>query len=46
MTLYKVTILETQEFYFVEADSSDQAIDEVETETGLDQISGDVEEVV
>jgi hypothetical protein len=46
MTLYKVTILETQEFYFVEADSSDQAIDEVKTETGLDQISGDVEEVV
>jgi hypothetical protein len=46
MTLYKVTISDTQDFYFVEADTSDQAIDELKAELGLEQISGDVEEIV
>lgn len=46
MTLYKITISDTAEPYFVEAESSDQAIDEIKTELGVEQISGDVEEVI
>ncbi len=46
MTLYRITILETQDQYFVEAETSDQAIDEVRDMLNIQNVSGDVEEVL
>lgn len=46
MTLYKITISDNPEPYFVEATTSDEAVNEVKTMLSLDELSGDVEEVV
>ena len=46
MTIYKVTVADIVEPYFVDAETSDQAIDEVKELLGLEQLSGDVEEMI
>ncbi len=46
MTLFKVTISEQPEPYFVEASNTDEAIDEVKLLVGLSEITGDIEEIV
>jgi hypothetical protein len=46
MTKYKIIVSQTdfQEF-IIEAESSDEAIDIVKAEIGMEEISGDVEEI-
>ncbi len=39
-----VTISETGEQHFIEAESSDQAIDEIKDLLGIEEISGDIQE--
>lgn len=46
MTFYKVTILDEPEPYFVEAESTDQAIDEIKAMLNIEEVSGDIEEIV
>ncbi len=46
MTIYMITIAETGEQHFVDAEDSDKAIDELKESLGIEEISGDVQEVL
>ncbi len=46
MTLFSITVANVEEPYFVDAPSPEEAIDEVKILLGIEELSGDISEVV